>query len=132
MLDRSEVGATHAARFTSVGLNWILQGRLANLPTLRIPNLDYEGLNTSVKFGSVAIAVGSCQEQAGSSDLLSRAGFARDVGSHRFFNRAAGKSFAQHYQRVVAVDHLVQAGAGEVGSVRHRNPPETLSADNAS
>jgi hypothetical protein len=28
MLDRSEVGATHAARFISVSVNWILQGRL--------------------------------------------------------------------------------------------------------
>ena len=31
MLDRSEVGATHAARFISVGVKWNLQGRLQHL-----------------------------------------------------------------------------------------------------
>jgi hypothetical protein len=40
-------------------------------------------------------------EQIRHGDLLSRAGFAGEVGCQRLFNRAPGKSFAQHHQRVV-------------------------------
>lgn len=35
----------------------------------------------------------------------------------RLFNRAPGQPFTQHGQRVFVIDHLVQAGAEEVGGV---------------
>ena len=46
-------------------------------------------------------------EQIRYANLLSRSGFAGEVGCQRLFNRAPGKSFAQHHQGMFVIDHFV-------------------------